>query len=45
MLTMENLSTQHLKISLTNCQAKSGGEKGTGWLCNWKFTDIYSFVL
>lgn len=45
MLTMENLSTQRFKISLTNCMDKSHGKKGTGWLWNWKFTDIYSFVL
>lgn len=45
MLTIENLSTQHFKISLTNCKDKSRGEKGNGWLWNWKFTDIYGFFL
>lgn len=45
MLIMENLSTQHFEISLTNCKDKSHGEKRTGWLWNWKFTDTYSFVL
>lgn len=41
---MENLSTKHFKISLTNYKDKSYSEKGTSWFLNWKFKLIITFI-